>query len=208
MCLSGGTCGTCKKDGEACGGSSLNCCNNYCNFSTNLCGPSPIGGTCEVPTDCASTALCKKDSGVAVGICTLNDGAACTADAQCYSGICDASSGKCGCGADGTGCTRDTDCCGSGAFPTPKCNTVKTCGCLALGVHCGVMADCCGGVICNSATSTCGCSKATAACNSNADCCSGTTCGAAKTCCKASGALCGAGGECCSGNCKGSGACQ
>src|SRR5262249_41489191 len=129
------------------------------------CGPSSAG---SCGGNCPSGSLdCHLDTSNGQGLCNnlqncLLKGSECTTDADCCSGLCDAT-GHCACRAAGAACTKALDCCSN------------TCGaggcCIPTGSPCTTGSDCCSGTC--DATGQCACLSPGAACADGSACCSG-----------------------------------
>jgi hypothetical protein len=160
------------------------------------------------PRGCAIGEICASEHCGPPGGRCLDDGAACSAQASCCSGVCDGQAcGRSDCIAAGGGCTTSADCCGGATCMLGACFGFGGEGCAPAGELCVLDSDCCG-QLCDSGHCALldGCTVSGELCDDGEDCCSGDC---SDTCepvseCQPAGEVCpGGAGDCCGGTCEG-----
>lgn len=177
----------CRAEGEPCT-RALDCCARACNGGR--CGGAVCkrrNEPCGAPSECCS----QRCEG---GECAIETAFACRPSGEdCSSGSGSGCCGGCGqdnrcvpgpgpCGATGTACESDTDCCRGTCVANAAGNRVCTAACVTANETCARDADCCSRQ-CSLTESRCApesapaCTRIDQPCTSSASCCSGACAG-------------------------------
>jgi hypothetical protein len=170
--------GGCATGGEYCA-SDATCCSGHCDTTAHICtlgACAPVGGMCNVATDCCNLNCVNGSCG---GGACISDGQACTAGGQgCCSTQCD--NGTCKplntCKTAGNSCMGNSDCC-SGTCVGGKCPSPSTISyCTQNGDICFHDNECCTGVCTIKTGATAGtCAAINAPCTVDGLVCNGCT---------------------------------